>query len=353
MPQARPHEAPSRTTTTVKRTAAAIGAGALAAPLGWMAYSSWGVSHAVPLPPALDAERRVFRSPGAGRLSYYASDRGSGRPVVLLHGVNAAASAAEVRPIFTALAGRRPVYALDLPGFGFSERADRAYSPALFARAIADFLSIELGEDQACDLVALSLSSEFAARVAVERPGLVHSIALVSPTGFEDGTRAESAARGGEAILRAMAIGPWAQPVFDLLASRPGIARQLGRSFAGPVDDALAEYAWRTAHQPGARHAPLCFLGGALFTPGARAELYDRVRQPVLVLYDTDPHVSFEALADTVARRRNWRALRIAGTRGLPQFDRPAETMRALDVFWMTQHDPSAPYRRAGMATGD
>lgn len=49
------------------------------------------------------------------------------RPLLLIHSVNAAASAFEVKPLFYYYRGRRPMYALDLPCFGQSDRSDRFY----------------------------------------------------------------------------------------------------------------------------------------------------------------------------------------------------------------------------------
>jgi pimeloyl-ACP methyl ester carboxylesterase len=67
-------------------------------------------------------ERIEFVSPGAGRLSYYVS--GHGPPLLLVHSINAAGSAYEVKPLYEHYARSRTVYALDLPGFGFSDRSD-------------------------------------------------------------------------------------------------------------------------------------------------------------------------------------------------------------------------------------
>jgi hypothetical protein len=55
---------------------------------------------AATLPPALEAERRETNG-NAGRLSYYVA--GCGAPLLLIHSVNAAASAFEVRPIFESM----------------------------------------------------------------------------------------------------------------------------------------------------------------------------------------------------------------------------------------------------------
>ena len=48
------------------------------------------------------------------------------------------------------------MFALDLPGFGFSERSDRTYSPVLYRNAITDFLANVVGE--AADVVLLPVA---------------------------------------------------------------------------------------------------------------------------------------------------------------------------------------------------
>src|SRR5689334_16051533 len=87
----------------------------------WIGYSAFFVNHHVSLPPAIDAERKQFLSKESGLLSYYADTSAEGTPLVLIHSINAAASSYEMRPLFNHFRTMRPVYALDLPGFGFSE----------------------------------------------------------------------------------------------------------------------------------------------------------------------------------------------------------------------------------------
>src|SRR5258707_816325 len=128
---------------------AAMSTGALVATVGglvggWIGYSKLGVNHNLPLPEVIPNQRQTFLSPKAGQLSYYADTSAAGRPLVLLHSVNAAGSAYEMRPLFEAYRGKRPVYALDLPGFGFSERSNRVYSWRLFTDAILDFLETQV-----------------------------------------------------------------------------------------------------------------------------------------------------------------------------------------------------------------
>ncbi len=320
---------------------ALVATGAALTPIaGGIAYSRFAVEHAAALPPAIDADRRTFLSPMAGQISYYADESGDGRPLLLVHSINAGASAYEMRPLFDFFSGRRPVYAIDLPGFGFSERSDRVYSEEVFAVAILDLLH-EIGahERGGADVVALSLGCEFAARAAVNQPALITSLALISPSGLsgranENRTQRTGTGSAGRQLRSLLSVPLWSQAFYDALVSRPSLRYFLQRSFDGEVDPGLLDYAWATTHQPGARFAPLYFISGLLFTPNAAETLYARVTQPTLVIYDRDGFVTFDALPAMLAQHANWQARRIAPTHGLPQFERLGDTTRALQSFW-------------------
>ncbi len=326
------------------------GAGALVAGAltggAWIVYSALGVDHHMPLPPAIDAPRRSFNGARAGALSYYADDTTGGRPLVLIHSINAAASAYEMRPLFERYRGVRPVYALDLPGFGCSDRSDRVYSVTLYTAAIVEFLRDELRGQEPADVVALSLGCEFAARAALQEPALFRSLTLISPSGFsargtEGASQRASREGSGDRLYRAFAFPLWAQGLYDLLTTRPSIAYFLKQSFEGPPDPGLVAYDYATGHQPGARHAPLYFISGTLFSPDIRQAIYESVTLPVLVLYDRDNFVRFDTLPEVLSRHPNWHATRITPTKGLPHFEELDQTAAALAAFW--SHPASEP----------
>ncbi len=244
---------------------------------GWIVFSRFRVDHRLPLPPAMHAERERVES--SRFLSVYVDRSAAGRPLVLLHSINAAASAYEMRPIFEHYRKSRPVYALDLPGFGFSDRADRVYSPDVYREAILDLLRQKVNEP--ADVVALSLSGEFAALAALDEPERFHSLTLISPSGFtrreEQGASPQANEwRASAALYRFLAFPLWSQALYDLLTTRRSLRWFLEKSFAGRVDESLAEYSYATTHRPGAQLAPLAVVGGKLFTPDIRERAYER-----------------------------------------------------------------------------
>lgn len=314
-----------------------LAATGLVAGAGWVAYSQTMIDHNLPLPLAIRSERHLFTSRMAGLLNYYVDDSGEGRPLVLIHSINAGASAYEMRPLFEYYRGERPVYALDLPGFGFSERSDRHYTPKLYAAAIRDFLK-DIVEEPG-DVITLSLGSEFAARAALENPELFHSLVLISPSGLsgdggKKGSQKASASGTSEVVYNLLSFPLWNQALYDLLATKPSIRYFLEQSFHGPLDEGLAAYGYLTTHQPGARYAPLYFVSGRLFTPNVRQDIYEELELPALIIYDQDPYVGFEALPDLLLTHPNWNAVRITPTRGLPHFEQLDTTARVLNNFW-------------------
>lgn len=282
------------------------------------------------LPPALDAPRADLDTGSAGRIAYYSDTSAGGRPLVLVHSVNAAPSAFEMRPLFEHYRGRRPVYAPDLPGFGASDRSDRAYLPPLYADALAAFLEKVVAEPS--DIIALSLGCEFAARTAAQAADRIRSLALLSPTGF--GTRRPPSGATSDRLHRFFRTPALGDGLFTLVTSRRSIRYFLNLNFDGSPPAEMVDYAYATSHREGAKRAPFFFLSGKLFTPDAFESLYAPLSQPVLVVYDRDPNVSFDRLPEMLAAHPNWHEARIRPTRGLPHWERLPETIRSLESFW-------------------
>ena len=282
------------------------------------------------LPPAIDADESLIDLGSEDRMLCYQDARGEGFPVVLLHSINAAPSAAEVKPLFEAFRATRPVLAPDLPGFGRSTRRDRPYTPAFYAQAIGQL--VDTVAPKRVHLLALSTTSEFAARVAAERPEQVASLTIVSPTGLGSRTPpGEVASARIHRFLRAPVVGA---SLYRVLRTRPSIRFFLAQSFHGEPSRELVDYACMTTAQPGASFAPFYFLSGKMFAADALNSLYRKVGVPSLVIYDKDPHTGFERLPELLDSSPQWRTARIEGSAGLPHFDQPEATFAALEKFW-------------------
>lgn len=112
---------------------------------------------------------------GGGELHYYEAGSGAAPPLVLVHGLGDEADT--WRHVIPALAERRRVIALDLPGFGRSDALSGGASLTALARAVAGLLAV-LGIARAT-LVGSSLGAGVVQRLALARPGLAERLVLV------------------------------------------------------------------------------------------------------------------------------------------------------------------------------
>ena len=278
----------------------------------------------------------------AGRIAFYGDEASAGDlpPLLLVHSVNAAATAYEMRPLFDHYRGRRAIYALDLPGFGLSDRSDRLYTPRLMTdaiHAVVREIQVRHGE-AAIDMMALSLGCEFAARAATETPNAFRSLALISPTGFD--RRSEQAApTAGTTKTREMPwlrnilnVSLWRRGLFSGLTSRASIRFFLQKTFGSKtIDEGLLEYDYIATHQPGAEHAPYCFVSGYLFTAGA-LNLYRQLSGPVWMAHGVrGDFVDYHA-KHVVQGLPNWR-IDVFETGAMPHFERLSDVVARYDAF--------------------
>ena len=215
------------------------------------------------LPPALDGMQRTYRWRGMN-VSYTEAGDPDDPDLVLLHGLNAAASSGEWRAVFDELAEEYHVVAPDLPGYGRSDRPPIRYSAALYEAFVESFLG-EFGDadgdsdaDDGPAVLASSLSAAYAVAAAESVP--VSRFVLVCPT--------TTTGPGGGTWVRELVRAPLVgEALFNVVTARPSMDYfNADHGYADPdgPDEEWREYEWQTAHQENARFAPAAFLAGDL-----------------------------------------------------------------------------------------
>jgi pimeloyl-ACP methyl ester carboxylesterase len=232
------------------------------------------------------ARRAERDNPPAGRfvsvegVRLHVVERGSGEPLVLLHGNGSMIQDFGASGLLDAAAEHHRVIAVDRPGYGYSERPrDRVWSPAEQARVIHAAL-LRLGVSRAI-VLGHSWGTSVAVALALAHPGMVRGLVLVSGYYYPS-------ARADVALLSAPAIpviGDLMRHTVSPLLARlawPGILRKLFGP--APVPAKFAAFPVDMALRPGPLRASAA--EAALMIPDAAA-LQDRYREltmPVAVL---------------------------------------------------------------------
>jgi pimeloyl-ACP methyl ester carboxylesterase len=263
--------------------------------------------------------RRVIPAPGPGERDTPVGGvrwrsretAGRGNPVVYVHGH--LASSATWKDVLVAASAGRPAVAVDMPGFGFSDRPwPYDYTAAGEARGLARYLQAR-GIEKAV-LVGNSLGGAEVMLVAAERPELVEALILVAP---------------------ATPLGPIPWPVRILrtpglggvvlaLVTRPFVAfglRHRVYARASRVTEAAIDDAWRPLRVPGTRRAAL----RAIRTDPADYEgLEARIRTPTLIVWGERDRMLPASEGDRLAARIPGAELVVIPDAGhLPQRERP------------------------------
>ena len=231
-----------------------------------------------PLENPLDGDERWFHWRGH-RVAY--TRRGVGPPILLVHGIGLTAWSSEWRSNVDALSADHTVYAIDLLGFGRSDRPAIRYSARLYLALLGDFANQVVGSPLV--LIATHLSAAYAIVLGASDPGRFPALALIAPTGLVRLHKAPST--GGDLARYAVDSPVLGTAVFNALVSRRALRSHLDRLYleSDLVTDDVVDAAYATTHQPGAKYAPSAFLSGHLNIDVRRA--LRRLSQPVLIVW--------------------------------------------------------------------
>ena len=282
-------------------------------------YNALATQHVDPLDNALGGDERWFEWRGY-RIAY--TVRGSGAPVLLVHGIHAAASAFEWRENVAALARRFTVYTIDLLGFGRSERPSTRYSGRLFTALMDDFVAQVIAAP--CAIVASALSAAYAIVLGARDPGRFPALVVIGPTGL---IRLNvSATTRGDFARVAVDTPVVGTAMYNALVSRRSLRAFLQSAYADNalVTDELVEHYYCTSHQPGAKHAPGAFVAGQLNIDVRHA--LRRLGQPALLVWGEQAEIApVEEARGFLALKPDLELAILDPAGDLPHDERPGE----------------------------
>jgi len=248
--------------------------------------------------------------------------RGTGRPLLLLHGLGG--TWRSWSPIMDALAETRDVIAVDLPGFGETPPLAGEISIATLADAVTAFCAEHgLG---AVDVVGSSMGARLALELA--RRGVVGAVVSLDPGGFwNDGERAFF----GTSIGLSIRLVRLLQPVMPAIAaSRIGrtllLLQLSAKPWSLPPDVVLAEM--RSYARSPSFDALLAALAHG---PAQEGMPRGSARKPISIVWGRQDRVCLPRQAERAMQRFPDATLYWVEDCGhFPMWDQPAETVRIV-----------------------
>lgn len=115
-----------------------------------------------------------------GKVAY--NVKGNGKPVVFIHGAKPGESSAVWMKNINVLAENYRVYAIDLLGYGASERVNTTYTAYTYASLIDDFITDVVGKPAA--VIAEGEGAMFAAAACAKNPKNFKKLIFICPKGI-------------------------------------------------------------------------------------------------------------------------------------------------------------------------
>ena len=235
--------------------------------------------------PAIFATRLMYTS--RGQIVYHESGRGA--PLLFVHGIYIGASSYEWSKVYPHFAGSHHVLAVDLLGFGESERPDIRLGASDHVRILTELIRTKFGGERV-SIVASGLAGGFATLLAAQHPELVQRLLLFMPAG-----RSESGKGRFPFGLAIVSRIPFANRAFyrRYLSTRIHVRAWLRNfGFADPekVSDEPIEVLTNFAQQFGADRAVLRSFAGQ-FDLNLEKNLADVIQPVTLCWGETYPNL--------------------------------------------------------------
>jgi pimeloyl-ACP methyl ester carboxylesterase len=263
-------------------------------------------------------------------LNIFAITMGAGRDVLLIHGDPA--STWSWRKVMEPLSAQFRVHAIDLPGYGFSDKPDGAtYDDSFMVRYVMGYLDEE-GIKSAV-LVGNSVGGEIASQAAIEHPERISALVLIDATGIPPEPGHEITDSAPPLIAR-MSVWPLVGPVVRSMPFRSVVRDGLRQAVYDPTEI--------TERDVDAWYAPLRTQGGAnaylsrmmLTISQSRREQIKTIKAPTLVITGENDQV----VSPWVAERYHYLIagsglVVIKDTGHMAQEERPERTIAEIKSF--------------------
>jgi pimeloyl-ACP methyl ester carboxylesterase len=265
-----------------------------------------------------EPKNALFAEVEGARVRY--TDRGEGPAVVMIHGY--ASSLETWDAVAPVLAKSRRVIAVDLKGFGWTDRPEGDYSPAAQAKLILALLD-KLRVDRFA-IVAHSWGSSVALQIALSVPERVTRLALYDAWGYEEQLPTTFW------WARAPVIGEllWGLYYDQLQESKLA----LGFYDKSYVTQDLVDAVERAFERPGTLAAALATVRGMRYAEVQKS--YSTVKQPVLLMYGREDTTTPVSVGERFAQQLPSATLEVYPRCGhLPMIESYAATTARLVRF--------------------
>jgi pimeloyl-ACP methyl ester carboxylesterase len=264
-------------------------------------------------------------------------------PLILIHGFGS--STQQWHRNITSLGCQHPVYALDLAGFGDSQKIAASYNVSFWAQQIHDFWRLFIGRPAI--LVGHSLGALVAATVASEFPETVSGVVLMTLPATRQEQVSSAWMRGLVSSIERIVANPLLiRLIFNIARQRPVIRSALKTAYENKsyVTESVTDSFVKPTTDRGAAQT-LCRLTQAATTVSyskSRQSLLSVLPQPILLMWGANDRITPISQGQSLRKECSTITWEVIPDAGHCFYDECAEPVNSLILHWIeTNINPS------------
>ena len=262
----------------------------------------------------------------------YYTKTGSGKPLLLVHDLDAASSSYEWHKIIPALSKDYTVYTLDLLGCGQSEKPCLTYTNYVYVQLISDFIKSEIGHRT--DVIATGGSSSFVIMACSGTHDLFNRIMIINHESI--GACSHLPGTYSKYYKRFLDFPITGTLLYHIAVSKQSLKDTFANTyFANPkyIKDSAIEAYYEAAHlglSPKSVYACVrCNYTKCNITHGLK-----KIDNTIFLVGGSQKEDIKETLSEYVSCNPAIEYSIISGTNHLPQLEKPAEFLSNLSTFF-------------------
>lgn len=265
-----------------------------------------------------------------GKIRY--TQKGSGTPLLLLHDLTAGSSSYEFCKIIDELAEKHEVYAVDLLGYGLSDKPNITYTSYLYVQSIIDFIKNVIGKKT--DILATGDSSSIAVMCAHNDGEVIDRIVIINPQSINQLNRIPSKrTKLLKLLIDTPVLGTF---VYNMVTTKEAFRKLFAEKYfynPGMISEGILDAYREASHQPdcNAKYTFASYMGRYMNTNIVHA--LKQIDHSIYIIYGTEKLDNQTTVDTYLSYNQSIEAFSISYTRQYPHLEKSKAVLDQLEII--------------------
>ncbi len=278
----------------------------------------------------LASEEDQFYEWRFGKIRY--RKKGSGKPVLLIHDLTVGSSSYEFINLVDGLAEKHEVYAIDLLGYGLSDKPNITFTNYLYVQLVIDFIKNVVG--RRTDIVASGDSSAIAVMAAHNDGEVIGKLIFLNPQSLSRMNRIPNQrTKLVKFLIELPILGTF---IYNMVTSKEYLKNTFAEEYfynPGMITDKVMDAYVTAAHHTdcNAKFAFASYMGR--FMNSNILHALKEIDHSMYIIYGTENEDGESVAEDYISYNHSIEAFPISYTRHLSHLEKPGAVLEQMEIL--------------------